>query len=156
MPAVVLNNPPASYLASLQNLNVRAIGTIPVPLGRPNSSGGRFNVPLYSLASPYLGYASVNSFYDASGNSSFNSALVSYRWQAKHLTMYTNFRWSKSLDNASDSSPDKNSLSTGSVRGGQYSFRATAASARSVSTYNIPYACNLVAVYDLPSGKSQM
>lgn len=156
MPAVVLNNPPASYLASLQNLNVKATTTVADPLGRPNSSGGTFNVPLYSLASPYLGYAGINSFYDASGNSSFNSALVSYRWQARHLTMYTNFRWSKSLDNASDSSPDKNSLSTGSVGGGQYSFGAPAASDRSVSTYNIPYAWNLVAVYDLPYGKGRM
>jgi hypothetical protein len=156
MPAVVLNNPPASYLAFLQNLNVKATNTVTDPLGRPNSSGGTFSVPLYSLASQYLGYASVNSLYDGSGNSSFNSALVSYRWQARHLTMYTNFRWSKSLDNASDSSPDKNSLSTGSVGGGQYSFGATATSDRSVSTYNIPYALNIVAVYDLPYGKGQM
>jgi hypothetical protein len=155
MPAVVLNNPPSSYLASLQNLNVKATNTAADPLGRANSSGGAFRVPLYSLASPYLGYAGINSFYDASGNSSFNSALVSYRWQARDLTMYTNFRWSKSLDNASDSSPDKNALSTGSVGGGQYSFGATAASDRSVSTYNIPYAWNLVAVYDLPFGKGQ-
>ena len=70
--------------------------------------------------------------------------------------MYTNFRWSKSLDNASDASPDKNALTTGSVGGGQYSFGATAASDRSVSTYNIPYAWNLVAVYDLPFGRDSM
>jgi hypothetical protein len=155
MPQVVLNNPPASYLASLQNLNVKATTTVSDPLGRPNSSGGVFNAPLYSLASPYLGYASVNSLYDASGNSSFQSALISYRWQTRHLTMYTNFRWSKSLDNASDASPDKFALSTGSVGGGQYSFGATAASDRSVSTFNIPYAWNLVAVYDLPYGRGQ-
>ena len=152
MPAVVLNNPPSSYLASLQNLNVKATITVPDPLGRPNSSGGIFSAPLYALDSPYLGYASVSSFYDASGNSTFHAALISYRWQARHLTMYTNFRWSKSIDNASDSSPDKFALSTGSVGGGQYSFGATAASDRSVSTYNIPYAWNLVAVYDLPYG----
>src|SRR5204862_7106629 len=104
---------------------------------------------------PYLGHASVDRLHDGSANRSFNSALVSHRWQAHHSTMYTNFRWSKSLENASDSSPDKFSLSTGSVGGGQYSFGATAASDRSVSTYNIPYAWNLVAVYDLPYGKGQ-
>jgi hypothetical protein len=69
--------------------------------------------------------------------------------------MYTNFRWSKSLDDASDASPDKFALTTGSVGGGQYSFGATAASDKSVSTYNIPYAWNVVAVYDLPFGKGQ-
>ena len=155
MPAVVLNNPPASYLASLQNLKYNATTTVPDPLGRKNSGGGNLTVPLYSLDSPYLGYSGVSSFLDASGNSSFHSALVSYRWQAPHLTMYTNFRWSKSIDNASDASPDKNSLTTGSVGGGQYSFGATAASDRSVSTFNIPYAWNLVAVYDLPFGAGQ-
>ena len=132
------------------DLNVKATTTVPDPLGRKNSSGGNLSVPLYSVASKYLGYSNMNSFYDASGNSSFHSALISYRWQADHLTMYTNFRWSKSLDNASDASPDKQALSTGSVGGGQYSFGATAASDRSVSTFNIPYAWNLVAVYDLP------
>jgi len=156
MPSVVLNNPPSSYLSSLVNLNVKATTTVTDPVGRPNISGGTLTVPLYSLASPYLGYASVNSFYDASGNSIFHAALISYRWQARHLTMYTNFRWSKSIDNASDSSPDKFALSTGSVGGGQYSFGATAASDRSVSTFNIPYAWNLVAIYDLPYGKGHM
>jgi hypothetical protein len=156
MPAVVLNNPPTSYLASLVNLNVKATTTVADPLGRKNSSGGALTVPLYSLASQYLGYSGMSSFYDASGNSSFHSALVSYRWQAPHLTMYTNFRWSKSIDNASDASPDKNSLTTGSVGGGQYSFGATAASDRSVSTFNIPYAWNLVVVYDLPVGRGRM
>src|SRR6266481_1813213 len=55
MPAVVLNNPPSSYLATLVNLNVKATNTAADPLNRPNSSGGAFRVPLYSLASPYLG-----------------------------------------------------------------------------------------------------
>lgn len=155
MPAVVLNNPPSSYLATLQNLNVKATTTVTDPLGRKNSSGGALTVPLYSLDSAYLGYSGISSFYDASGNSSFNAGLISYRWQARHLTMYTNFRWSKSIDNASDASPDKNALTTGSVGGGQYSFGATAASDRSVSTYNIPYAWNFVAVYDLPFGRNQ-
>ena len=155
LPPVVLNNPSSSYLASLQNLNVKATTTVPDPLGRKNSSGGALTVPLYSVNSPYLGYSGISSFLDASGNSSFNSALVSYRWQAPHLTMYTNFRWSKSIDDASDAGPDKNSLTTGSVGGGQYSFGAPASNDRSVSTFNIPYAWNLVAVYDLPFGKGR-
>lgn len=155
MPAVVLNNPPSSYLAALQNLNVKATTTVLDPLGRLNSSGGALSVSLYSLASKYLGYTGMSSYWDASGNSSFHAGVVSYRWQAPHITMYTNFRWSKSIDNASDASPDKNSLTTGSVGGGQYSFGATAASDRSVSTYNIPYQWNFVAVYDLPFGKGR-
>jgi hypothetical protein len=156
MPAVVLNNAPSSYLSSLVYLNVKATTTATDPLGRPNSSGGTLSVPLYSLASQYLGYTGMSTYWDASGNSSFHAALVNYRWESTHFTMYTNFRWSKSIDNASDNSPDKNVLSTGSVGGGQYSFGATAASDRSVSIYNIPYQWNLVALYDLPFGRDRI
>jgi hypothetical protein len=155
MPQVVLNNPPSSYLASLVNLNVKATTTVADPLGRTNANGGALSVPLYSVDSPYLGYSGISSFYDASGNSTFHSGLVSYRWQANHLLMYTNFRWSKSIDDASDASPDKNALTTGSVGGGQYSFGAPASSDRSVSTFNIPYLWNLVTVYDLPYGRGR-
>ncbi len=155
MPAVVTNDPPQSYLAGLTNLNLKATTTVTDPLGRKSPTGTALSDIEYSLASPYLGYSNVATYYDASGNSTFNAAIVSYRYQANHLTMYTNFRWSKSLDDASDSSPDKNALTTGSVGGGQYSFGGTAAGDKSVSTYNIPYDWNLVAVYDLPYGKGE-
>lgn len=156
MPSVVLNRPSSDYLASLANLNVKATTTVTDPLGRKNSAGQPLSVPLYSLASPVLGYTNLSSYWDASGNSSFNAAIVNYRWQTNHLTMYTNFRWSKSIDDASDASPDKFALSTGSVGGGEYSFGAPASIDRSVSTYNIPYVWNLVGIYDLPFGKGRM
>ncbi len=82
MPPVVLNEPGTSYLSILQNYNVNATTTVTDPLGRTNSSGAALTVPVYSLASQYLGYSGMTSFYDASGNSSFHSALVSYRWQS--------------------------------------------------------------------------
>lgn len=156
MPAVVLNQPSSSYLATLVNQNIRATTNVTDPLGRKNTAGSTLTVPLYSLASPVLGYTGLSSYWDASGNSSFHAAIVNYRWQMQHLTFYTNFRWSKSLDNASDASPDKNALSTGSVGGGQYSFGAPASLDKSVSTYNIPYLFNLVAVYDLPYGRDRL
>jgi hypothetical protein len=155
MPAVVLNNPSSSYLATLQNLNVKATTSVADPLGRKNANGSTLSIPLYSLATRYLGYTGMSSYWDASGNSSFNAALVSYRWQTTHFTFYTNYRWSKSIDNASDASPDKNALSTGSVGGGQYSFGAPASLDRSVSTYNIPHLWNFVGVYDLPYGRGR-
>lgn len=156
MPAVVLNNPPTSYLAALQNLNVKATTTVTDPLGRKNPNGGAISDYLYTLASPYLGYNTISTYWDASGNSTFNAAIVNFKYLAGHgLTMYTNFRWSKSLDDASDASPDKQALTTGTVGGGQYSFGGTAAGDKSVSTFNIPYDWNLVAIYDLPYGKGQ-
>jgi hypothetical protein len=155
MPAVVLNNPAASYLAALQNFNIKATTQVTDPLGRKNTAGGALMPSLYSLASPVLGYTNMSSYWDASGNSTYHAAVVSYRWQTNHLLFYTNFRWSKSLDNASDSGPDKQALSTGYVGGGQYSFGAPASLDKSVSTYNIPYLWNFVGVYDLPFGKDR-
>ncbi|MBV9082396.1 MAG: hypothetical protein JOZ62_06975, partial [Acidobacteriaceae bacterium] len=155
MPSIVLNRPPASYLADLAALNVKATTTVADPLGRKNLNGGALSDVLYSIASPYLGYSNIESYWDASGNSTFRAAIASYRYQTTHLTFYTNFRWSKSLDNASDSSPDKQALSTGSVGGGQYSFGGTAAGDKSVSTYDIPYEWNFVGIYDVPYGSGR-
>ncbi len=155
MPSVVLNNPSSSYLAALANLNIKATTTVTDPLGRKNNTGQPLSDALYSLASPLLGYTNISSYWDASGNSTFHAAIVNYRWQAPHLMFYTNFRWSKSLDDASDASPDKNALTTGSVGGGEYSFGAPAYIDKSVSTYNIPYLWNFVGVYDLPYGNDR-
>ncbi|MBV9081204.1 MAG: hypothetical protein JOZ62_00900, partial [Acidobacteriaceae bacterium] len=152
MPAVYVNNAPFSYLSALAVNNIKATTTVADPLGRKNNIGQTIQVPLYSLASPVLGYANLATYWDASGNSTFHAAIVNYRWQMSHLLFYTNFRWSKSIDNASDASPDKGALTTGSVGGGQYSFGAPAYIDKSVSSYNIPYLWNLVAVYDLPYG----
>jgi len=156
MPPVLVNRPPLSYLAALVNLHQNATTNVSDPLGRKTPTGATFAEPEYSLAAPYLGYSNLSTYYDASGNSSFNAGIVSYQYTAGHgLTMYTNFRWSKSLDDASDSGPDKFALTTGYVNGGQYSFGGTAASDKSVSLYNIPYDWNLVAIYDLPYGKGR-
>src|SRR5579884_939574 len=156
MPAVNVNNPPPSYLLALQNLNVNATSTIKDPLGRKNANGTVISDTYASLEAPFFGFGPVSTYYDASGNSSFNAGIISIRHQAGGFTGYANFRWSKSIDDASDASPAKSTLTTSTVGGGQYSFGAPASSDRSVSTYNIPYDLNIVGIYDLPYGKGRM
>jgi hypothetical protein len=156
MPNVDLNNPPSSYLTALQNLNVNATNTINDPLGRTNANGSLVKVNYASLESPFFGFGPVDTYYDASGNSSYNAGIVSVRHQMQGgFTGYANFRWSKSIDDASDASPDKGSLTTSNIGGGQYSYGAPASADRSVSTYNIPYDLNFVGIYDLPYGKGR-
>ena len=157
MPAVNINNPPPGYLLALQNLNVSATSTIPDPLGRKNPNGTIINDTYASLASPFFGFGPVSTYYDASGNSIFHAGVVSIRHRVTGgFTGYANFRWSKSIDDASDASPDKNALTTSTVGGGQYSYGAPAYVDRSVSTYNIPYDLNVVGIYDLPYGRGRM
>jgi hypothetical protein len=153
MPQVDINNAPLRYLSFLQSNNYTVSNTVPDPLGRKNSNGAVVADTLQSLDSPYFGFGAVNTLYDASGNSSFNAAIVSFRQQAtKGLQFYTNFRWSKSIDDASDASPDKGTLTTGTPGGAQYAYGAPASGDRSVSTYNQPYVFNFVGIYDLPFG----
>ena len=157
LPATNLNNPPLSYLAALQNDNYLASSTVADPLGRTNPNGVLIRDTYASLAAPYLGFGTVATYADASGNSTFNAGIVSIRHQSEHgFTGYANFRWSKSIDDASDASPDKGALTTGSVGGGQVSYGAPASGDKSLSTYNIPYDFNFVAIYDLPYGKGRM
>jgi hypothetical protein len=156
MPAVDVNNPPSTYLEALQNLNVNATSTINDPLGRKAANGSLVKVNYASLEAPFFGFGPVSTYYDASGNSSFNAGVVSLREQmAGGFTGYANFRWSKSIDDASDASPDKNALTTSNIGGGEYSYGAPASWDRSVSTYNIPYDLNIVGIYDLPFGEGR-
>ena len=71
MPSVVLNNPPASYLAALQNLNVKATSTVADPLGRTTLAGTPLSVPLYSLDSAVMGYTNISSYSDRPATAPF-------------------------------------------------------------------------------------
>ncbi|MBV8831357.1 MAG: hypothetical protein JO108_19270 [Acidobacteriaceae bacterium] len=131
---------------ALANLNIKATTNVTDPLDRLNSTGQPLAVPLSNLTS----------YWDASGTSSFHAAIVNSRRQLTHLTFYTNFRWSKSIDEASDVSPDKNARSfDGKCGRTRIQFRSSGIRRPIVIDDSIPYVWNLVGVYDLPSGKGR-
>ncbi len=157
MPNVNINNPPAAISAQLESLNQNPTGTtVPDPLGRLTPNGTVARDTLASLFAPYFGFGAVSTILDASGNSIRHGAYVNFTRRASPgLTLMTNFTFAKSIDDASDASPDKGVLTTSNLGGGQYSFGGTAAGDRSVSTFDVPYTWNTTFIYDLPYGKGR-
>ncbi|MBZ5581789.1 MAG: carboxypeptidase-like regulatory domain-containing protein [Acidobacteriia bacterium] len=152
-------NPKDSPLISTelgQNLNPTA--TVADPLGRKNPFTGKvLTVQNGSLGSPYLGFSSLNLWFDSSGNSIYHSGYINVTHRLTGgLTLIGNYTLSKSIDTASSAGGDKNILTpvNGQV-GGQVIFGGTRANDRSVSTFDQTHVIHGVAVYDLPVGRGR-
>lgn len=156
LPSVNLNTRPFDYVNALDAANQNPDNTVPDPLQRRDTANRIINVPRGSLASPYMGLASLNTFYDASANSIRHATYVNVvRRGADGLILLANYTFGKSIDDASDASPDKNALTSGTVGGGQMSSGGTRVNDRSVSSFDIRHNFNTTAVYDLPFGQGR-
>jgi hypothetical protein len=71
------------------------------------------------------------------------------------LTLTANYTYGKSLDNASDASPDKNVLTSGTTQGGDVTFGAPLSADRSLSSFDIKHAFSSTYIFDLPFGHGQ-
>ena len=106
----------------------------PNPLGRTGANGKVISVQQGSLGSTFLGFTNLYTYWDSSGGGIYHSAYVSFtRRAAKGLTFSSNYTFGKSIDDASDASPEANVLSTPTtIGGGQANFGGTPALDRSV------------------------
>jgi hypothetical protein len=126
------------------------------PLGRKDLLGNPLSVPLGSLGSQYLGFNHLYTFYNTSGSSIRHAVYVSLnRRMLKGLMFTANYTYGKSLDNASDASPDKNVLASGTTQGGAVTFGAPLKTDYSVSAYDIKHAFNSTFIYDFPFGRGR-
>jgi carboxypeptidase family protein len=153
MPAVNINLRNVDYVIALNAANVNP-DTINIndPLGRRDPNGNIVRVAAGTLLSPYMGIGRLNTFYDASANSIRHAAYVSFIHRAtRGLTLTANYTFGKSIDDASDASPDKNVLSSSHVDG-QVTFGGTRKGDRSVSTFDQTHVFNATFIYDLPFG----
>jgi hypothetical protein len=152
-------NPKDSNLLSAElGQNISTTATIADPLGRLNPFTGKvLTIQEGTLGSPYLGYSSLYQWYDASGNSIRHAGFVNVSHVAAHgLTFSANYTLSKSIDDASSASGDKNILTPigGQVQG-QVVYGGTRADDRSVSTYDQRHVIHGSARYDLPFGRGE-
>lgn len=156
LPSVNINTRPFDYVNALDAANQSADTTVPDPLQRRDTAGRIINVPRGSLDSLYMGISTLNTFYDAEANSIRHATYINVtRRGANGLTLLTNYTFGKSIDDASDASPDKNTLTTGTVGGGQMSSGGTRQNDRSVSSFDIKHNFNATALYDLPFGRGR-
>lgn len=154
LPSININTRDFGYVNALDAANQNPDNSVPDPLGRLTTAGTVAQVPRSSLASRYMGIGNLNTFYDASANSIRHATYLSviYRGQ-KGLLVMGNYTFGKSIDDASDASPDKSALTTGSVGGGQITSGGARQLDRSVSSFDIKHNFSSTFIYDLPFGK---
>jgi hypothetical protein len=152
-------NPKNSNVISAElGQNINTTATIPDPAGRMNPITGKvLTIQNGSLGSPFLGYSSLNLWYDASGNSIRHAGYVNVLHRANRgLTLVANYTYGKSIDTASSAGGDKNILTpVGGQTGGQVLFGGTRANDRSVSSYDQRHVIHGSAIYDLPFGRGR-
>jgi hypothetical protein len=152
MPLENINPRDFDYVDVLAGANLSPDTAVPDPLGRRDLLGRVVSVPRGSLASPYMGFNRLNVFYDTSANSIRHAGYVSVnRRMSAGLTLTANYTYGKSIDDASDASPDKNVLTTGSTAG-NVTFGAPRSTDRAISAFDIKHSFNATFVYDLPFG----
>jgi len=130
-----------------------ATGTIADPLGRTNLQGATISITRASVFTPYLGFDPLNNYYDPSGNSIRPAGYVSVqRRVSRGLTFNANYTYGKSIDTASDASPDTRTLSTGQARE-QFSLGGDLKQDRAISTFDIKNNFVASGVWDIPVGR---
>src|ERR1044072_1401904 len=84
-----------------------ATGTIADPLGRTNLQGAVISITRASVFTPYLGFDPLNSYLQPSGNSIRHAGYVDVRRRvSRGFTFSANYTYGKSIDTASDASPE--------------------------------------------------
>jgi hypothetical protein len=153
-----LNPKNSSVLSAELANNISSTGTIADPLGRKNPiTGATLSIQNGTLGGPYLGFSSLNLWYDASANSIRHAGYVNVVHRAaRGLTFTTNYTYGKSIDTASSAGGDKNVLTpVGGQVGGQVAFGGTRANDRSVSTFDQRHVIHGTVIYDLPFGRGR-
>jgi hypothetical protein len=155
-PRVNINTRDVAFVDDLEASNVSAESTITDPLGRRSLTGGSLSVTRGSLGSQYIGFDNLFSFYDSSASSIRHAGYINLnRRVARGLTFTANYTRGKSIDTASDASPDTRTLTAPSAGGGQVTFGGSLPLDRSISSYDIKDTFASTFVYDLPIGRKR-
>jgi hypothetical protein len=155
LPQININQRDINLITSLESGGVDLTGTIPDPLGRRNLQGAVITISRASVLTPFVGFDPLSKYFDPSASSIRHAWYIDVQRRiARGLSFTANYTHSKSLDDASDASPDTRVLSTGQARG-QVSLGAPLSSDRAISTYDVANNFNSTLIWDLPIGRSR-
>ncbi len=127
--------------------------TIADPLGRTNLQGSVIGITRASVFTPFLGFDPLNRYFDPSGDSIRHAGYVDVRRRVgRGLTFTANYTYGKSIDTASDASPDTRTLSTGQARQ-QVSLGGDLKQDRAISTFDIKNNFTATGIWDIPVGR---
>jgi hypothetical protein len=154
MPQINKNSSDIPYVDALEANNQSPTTTVPDPLGRVGSNGRVLTVQQGTLGSTYLGFLNLYTRFDSSANSIRHAGYINWVRRPGHgLTVTANYTFGKSIDDASDSGPDDNILTTAkSISGGSSNFGGTRQLDRSVSTFDVKHSIAGSFLFDVPVG----
>ena len=156
MPLVNINPKDFSFVETLEAQNINSETAFADPLGRRNLLGAVVTIQRNSITAPYFGFNNLLRFFDPSANSIRHAGYVSVqRRVSRGLTFTANYTYGKSLDDASDSSPDVRVLTSPTTLGQEVSYGVPRSRDRSYSTFDITHLFNSTAVWDIPIGKGR-
>ncbi len=156
MPRINQNPRDLDFVEFLEANNLSADTNINDPLGRTSLTGSLISVPRGSLATRFLGFNNFFSYYDASANSMRHATYISViRRVTRGLSFTSNYTFGKSLDDASDASPDTRVISYPTTTGGHVTFGAPRSIDRSISSFDIKHTFASTFYYDLPFGRER-
>ena len=155
MPLVNVNPRDPEFVDQLEVNNLSAEGNFADPLGRRSLVGAAVQISRASIVSPFFGFGNLNKFFDPSANSIRHAAYIQVeRRFSQGLSFTFNYTYGKSIDDASDSSPDVRVLTTGSTLGQVY-YGAPRSGDRSISSFDIKHNVTSTFLWDLPFGSKR-
>jgi len=153
MPQININQRDINLINTLEAGGVDVTGNIADPLGRRNLQGATINITRASVFTPFLGFDPLNQYFNPTASSIRHAFYIDVeRRVGRGLTFTANYTFGKSIDNASDASPDTRVLSTGQARG-QVALGAPLDTDRAISTYDVKNNFSSTFVWDLPFGR---
>jgi outer membrane receptor protein involved in Fe transport len=156
MPLVNINPKDINFIELLEGQNLNAETAFADPLGRRNLLNAVVTIQRNSVTSPYFGFNNLFRFFDPSANSIRHAAYIDVRRRfSRGLSFTANYTYGKSIDDASDASPDTRVLSTPTNLGQHVSYGVTRSEDRSISTFDIKHNFSSTFIYDLPVGKGR-
>ena len=130
-------------------------GNIADPLGRTNLQGSVITITRASAFTPFLGFDPLNTYFDPLGDSIRHAGYINVQRRVNRgLTFTANYTYAKSIDTASDASPDTRTLSIGQARQ-QVSLGGDLRQDRSLSTFDIKNNFTATGIWDLPFGRGR-
>ncbi len=156
MPLVNINPKAIDFVESLEAQNLPAENTFADPLGRRNLLGAVVAIQRNSVISPFFGFNNLFRFFDPSANSIRHAGFIDVRRRfSQGLSFTANYTFGKSIDDASDASPDTRVLTTPTNLGQHVSYGVPRSADRSISTFDIRHNFASTFIYDLPVGKGR-
>ena len=155
LPPVNINPRDFKFVETLEASNINAETTFTDPLGRRNLLGAVVTIQRNSVTAPYYGFGVLSRYFDPSADSIRHAGYIDVRRRvSRGFTFTANYTFAKSIDDASDSSPDVRVLTTGTTLG-QVSYGAPRSGDRAVSAFDIRQNASGTFIWDLPVGRGR-